>query len=210
VAGTKIAAIGNTNCRPGQQTNKNTGECCKYQGPNLPSGQCPRAPGGAPAVPAPVAPGAPAPINNPGSPDDTSTPNAPAPPPVPACQNAVGKCRSGCQNNAQQCCKANTALVNGCCGSGCNGGASIRPNEPRTRTITRQRSQVPSCAGNAVRNSRGTCVPRSNPNPNSDQSTVPPSGIDTVQGCKAREQILRNSTCNLRTNQYGIKECYCT
>lgn len=50
VAGaTTLAAIGNTNCRPGQQTNKNTGECCKYQGPNLPSGQCPRAPSSATA-----------------------------------------------------------------------------------------------------------------------------------------------------------------
>jgi hypothetical protein len=49
VAGAKILALGNTNCRKGQQTNKNTGECCLRQGPNLPSGQCPRAPGGAPA-----------------------------------------------------------------------------------------------------------------------------------------------------------------
>jgi hypothetical protein len=46
VAGAKILALGNTNCRKGQQTNKNTGECCKYQGPNLPSGQCPRSAGG--------------------------------------------------------------------------------------------------------------------------------------------------------------------
>jgi hypothetical protein len=101
-----IAAIGNTNCRPGQQTNKNTGECCKYQGPNLPNGQCPRAPGA--AAPAPAAP---APGGGGG-----------------ACKNAVGRCNSGCMNTSGQCCKNNGPLRStGQCPTSGGGSAPAAP-----------------------------------------------------------------------------------
>jgi hypothetical protein len=130
VAGAKTMALMNTNCRPGQQTNKNTGECCKYQGPNLPSGQCPRAPGG--AAPAPGSMVAPAPRG--GEPVQTS-------------------CSSGTRNRIGQCCRYSGPLRStGQCPTAAGGGS------PAARIVPVGNRPARACAAGTVRNSAGRCV----------------------------------------------------
>lgn len=127
VAGAKTMALMNTNCRPGQQTNKNTGECCKYQGPNLPSGQCPRAPGA--AAPAPGGGGATAP--------------------------AAG-CKSGTKNSIGQCCKYSGPLRStGQCPTAPGGGApapriiQVKDGPARTCAAGSVRNASGVCVGTA-------------------------------------------------------------
>lgn len=168
-----VAAIGNTNCRPGQQTNKNTGECCKYQGPNLPSGQCPRAPGAPSAPGSPTAPsvskcgaaGGTCKSRNtcsgrvlvglcPGGIDNICC-TAPGQP------EAMQKCASGTRNHIGQCCRYNGALSpTGKCPR--TPGGTV---EPARRIETSSGPVRRSCAtGRVFRNGRCQRVDGSTPN----------------------------------------------